>query len=212
MSIGLPTTLAVDECQDSELKNTISIAVGFDNGTFGVYRLDLSISSIMPRYFHKNTGAKITALALLGLHLITMSSLQDFTLYYFKPRTLYEDMAYLGDPAVITSLRSHTVWPPVSLSMRHTAVGIAASIIYTVPTFTLGWSVAVQEFQLNSEGTSIQYTRTASSVPRGFHSVPPSGTPVTSGMSPQLFIGNAISELSSHIPLSLPTSLSYAHP
>ena len=206
----MPTALAVDEFEDSELKNTINIAVGFDNGTFGVYQLDLSISSILPRYFHTNTGAKITILALSRLHLITMSSLQDFTLYYFKPnKTLDGDMAYLGSPIVITSLRSHTVWPPLSLSMRHAAAGIAASIIYTVPTFTLGWSVAVQEFQLNSEGTSIQYTRTASAVPRGFHSVVPSATPE---ISPQFSIGEAISEMSSQVSLSLPTSLSYAHP
>ena len=206
----MPTALAVDECEDSELKSTISIAVGFDNGTFGVYQLDLSIPSILPRYFHTKTGAKITTLALSGLHLMTMSSLQDFTLYYFKPnQTLGEDIAYLGDPIVITSLRSHTVWPPVSLSMRHAAVGIAASIIYTVPTFTLGWSVAVQEFQLNSEGTSIQYTRTATAVPRGFHSVAPSAAPE---ISPQFSISEVIPEMSSQISLSLPTSLSYAHP
>lgn len=197
----------MDEREDGELKSTINIVVGFGNGAFGVYQLDLSIPSILPRYFHKNTGAKITTLALSGLHLITMSSLQDFTIYYFKPnKTLDGDMAYLGEPIVVTSLRSHTVWPPVSLSVRHSGAGIAASIIYTVPTFNLGWSVAVQEFQLNSEGTSIQYTRTASAVSWGFHSVAPSATPE---ITPQF---STDKEVSSQISLSLPISLSYAHP
>lgn len=217
--LGLPTALAADEYEDEISKDVIHIAVGFESGAFIIYQLDLQTSTFMPTYTHDPAAATtITAMTLSGLYLITMNIQQDFTLYHLQLNSLNSNKARnsqdFGIASVVSSLRSHTVWPPVALSIRRSMHGIFACIVHTIPTFSFGWSVAIQELQLNPEGTSVQKSRIASAVPQGFHHVDLDITP--EGNSPletsNIYADQTSSGTISQTILSQPTSLSYSHP
>jgi len=216
MNLRAPTALAVDDREDTKSKDTINVAIGYETGNFSVYQLSIRSSTIASMYTQRvGTGPKITSMAFSGSHLMTMNSQQDLLLYYFKSDgEQSQDTLQVGTPVVITSLRSHAIWPPVSLSLRRSMHGMLACIVYTVPTFSLGWSVAIQELQLNLDGISVQRSRIASAVPQGLH--PFISNPTFEIISPTEISypipGESNPETASHIALSQPTSLSYAHP
>ncbi|RPB26375.1 hypothetical protein L211DRAFT_781868 [Terfezia boudieri ATCC MYA-4762] len=213
IDLRAPTALAVDDREDTKSKDTINVAIGYESGNFSVYQLSIRSSTFASMYTQSvETGPKITTMAFSGSHLMIMNSQQNLLLYYFPSSgEQSQDTLQIGTPVIITSFRSHTIWPPVSLSLRRSTYGMLACIVYTVPTFSLGWSVAIQELQLNLDGTSVQRSRIASAVPQNLHPNPTfeviSPTeisyPVAGGSNP---------ETVSYIPLSQPTSLSYAHP
>ncbi|KAL8704876.1 MAG: hypothetical protein Q9201_001992 [Fulgogasparrea decipioides] len=73
----------------------------------------------------------------------------------------------LGQPQLLSSLKSHTTWPPLSLAIRRSSTGIKTSIVYAMPTYTSGWSVGLQELQLSSDET-ILHSRLATPASHGF--------------------------------------------
>ncbi|KAF8426567.1 hypothetical protein EV426DRAFT_591860 [Tirmania nivea] len=216
MDLRVPTALAVDDYEDAISKDTVNIAIGYETGNFSVHQLSIRSSTIALLHTQRvGTGPKITAMAFSGSYLMTMNSQQDLLLYYFKSgREQSQDTLQIGTPVIITSLGSHTIWPPVSLSLRRSTHGMLACILYTVPTFNLGWSVAIQELQLNLDGNSVQRSRIASAVPQGLH--PFISNPTFEAIPPTessyAIAGGSNLETASHIPPSQPISLSYAHP
>jgi hypothetical protein len=113
-------------------------------------------------------------------------------------------------PRLLTSLKSHTSWPPLSLSIRSTPQAIIASIAYALPTYTTGWSVGLQELHISHNGT-ISRSRLASAAEQGFHSLllPSSSVPPSPSLLPR-----GTQTIDDRVPLSAscPTSLSYSHP
>ena len=216
MDLRVPTTLAVDDREDTKSEDTINIVIGYESGNFSVYQLSIRSSIITSMYTQRvGTGPKIMAMAFSGSHLMTMNFQLDLFLYYFKSDGEQgQEALQIGTPVIITSLRSHTIWPPVSLSLRRSTRGMLACIVYTVPTFSLGWSVAIQELQLNLDGTSVQRSRIASAVPQGLHTLIPNPTleAISPAESSYPITGGSNPETASQIPISQPTSLSYAHP
>ena len=120
--------------------------------------------------------------------------------------------AMIRPPTLISSLRSQTAYPPISLAIRASSTGIVASIAYAMPTWTSGWSVGLQEIRITSRGV-IDDSRVASAATRGalpspsnLHlraSVHSSGTTSLD----QQFVTGVRLALGSK-----PTSLSYNHP
>lgn len=204
---SVPTSLAVDADERTSL--TQRVAVGFEDGSFAVYSLDVSTMKFTRIYTHPaSSNGMLSALSFASPYLLTMTGLQLLSLYRFpnEPQGAYTQ-EILDPPRLLYSLKSHTVWPPLSLSIRPSSQNIVASIAYALPTYFSGWSVGIQEMRITAEGKLLD-SRLASADHPGFQSLssswsfPPSpggasdpGTPVTS------------------VPIcSKPTSLSYSHP
>ena len=197
----------------------MNIIVGYDTGGFTVHQLDLASFDFSCIYTHPNEGAthSILAMAFSGLHLITMndSRSRGFTVYHLgsgsdeNPNN--PDWLHLGTPTVVTYLKSHTAWPLVSLSIRRSTHGVTVCIVYAFSTFSMGWSVGIQELCLSSDGRQVEKSRIASAIPSGMESTS-SEFPSALSVLPYTSPVGAFWEAMQQAPLSQPTCLSYAHP
>lgn len=120
----------------------------------------------------------------------------------------------LQAPQILASLRSTSVWPPISLSLRRSVNStVLAAIVYAYPLYISGWSVGVQElrFAKNESGTtSMVGSRIATAVAAGFT---PVGTTASTNAGTWLpGLGPWSRSQLNDPPLSRPTSLSYSHP
>lgn len=123
-----------------------------------------------------------------------------------------DDDAMMRPPTLISSLRSQTAYPPISLAIRASSTSIVASIAYAMPTWTSGWSVGLQEIRITPDGTIID-SRVASAATRGALS-PPSNPQLdrsvhnysTTTLDQRVVTGVRMALGSK------PTSLSYNHP
>ncbi|KAI9743829.1 MAG: hypothetical protein M1818_002563 [Claussenomyces sp. TS43310] len=138
---------------------------------------------------------------------------------HIPPATLSEGTAAIAQtvptsqpdsshPRLLTILRSHTTWPPLSLSIRSTPSSIIASIAYALPTYLSGWSIGLQELHLTSSG-EISQSRLASAVDIGFKPLLSSPSS-SSSCSPSTFSNSTDGR--GRITTSRPTTLSYSHP
>ncbi|KAG9237695.1 hypothetical protein BJ875DRAFT_369467 [Amylocarpus encephaloides] len=196
-----PTCVAVDDIG----MNRLGIAVGFEDGSWGTWRLDTEIQSFEREYLHpRSSNGLLSAIAYAQPYVLTITDAQLLSLYTFTPDPAKQD------PRLLASLKSHTCWPPLSLSIRLMPSTIIASIAYSLPTFVSGYTVGIQELHLSPVTGTITSSRLTSALPQGFSSIsvsssPSSGasSPLPSYRSPNGLSGNTITP---------PTSLSYAHP
>lgn len=206
-----PTSLALDDSRDS--LGLLNIAVGFADGNFGVYAFQRNEEHLACRYMHApSSNGIISAIAFSSPYLVTMTEAQLLSLYAFPGNVSERPISEAVEPPrLLSSLKSHTTWPPLSLSIRSSVTTIITSIAYALPTFLSGWSVGLQELRLTLAGAIIM-SRLTSAASQGFTPLftPSSGssTPVpASDMSP------TTSDEARLIPsLTQPTSLSYSHP
>lgn len=110
-------------------------------------------------------------------------------------------------PRLLASLKSHTSWPPLSLSIRTTTQTIIASIAYSLPTYFSGYTIGLQELHLSRTTGLITSSRLASALPQGFSSI---STTVLS--SPSSGTSSPVPNSSPGNVSSRPTTLSYSHP
>lgn len=200
--LSAPTSLAID---GSTAQDLLGITVGFANGRFGIYQLDRRKPEFALCYMHApSTNGTISAMAYSAPYLLTMTQARLLSLYFFDSKAgTGPQETRLGSPRLLSSLKSHTAWPPLSLAIRVSPSSIFASIAYSMPTYLAGWSVGLQELLLTPEGTVLE-SRLASAQTQGFspllmeHSRPPSP--------------HDMAELSELPHPSRPTSLSYTHP
>jgi hypothetical protein len=198
----VPTCLAVDEMRS---ESGLGIVVGFQDGGWGVWRLDVKEKKFVPAYTHsKSSNGKLSAVAYAHPYVLTITDSQRLSFYTFSSD---QDRAIpnresLPTPRLLASLKSHTSWPPLSLSLRLTSSYLIASIAYTLPVYPHGYSVGVQELHLSPLTGTITSSRLASALPQGFTSLsyPASRSP------------RDIPSPSVEYPSAPPTSLSYAHP
>jgi hypothetical protein len=116
-------------------------------------------------------------------------------------------------PRLLASLKSHTCWPPVSLSIRLTPSTIIGSIAYSLPTYFSGYTVGLQELHLCPKTGSMTSSRLTSALPQGFSSIltsPNISSPSSPGASSPLPLRQSRPTTGSTA--TPPTSLSYAHP
>lgn len=114
-----------------------------------------------------------------------------------------------GQPRLLASLKSHTSWPPLSLSIRTTPTTLIASIAYTLRTYTSGYTVGLQELHLSLTTGSVIFSRLTSALPQGFTSILPSTFSTPTSPSP---VSENTTGSVSRSENSCPTSLSYSHP
>ncbi|MCJ1468087.1 hypothetical protein MMC07_006714 [Pseudocyphellaria aurata] len=205
-----PSSLAIDSSNsDSE---TIAIALGFTNGSFSIYQLSVKTRSFVHNYTHvPSSNGTVSAISYASPYLLTMTESQLLSLYRFDlTADNISGHKTFAPPILLSSLKSHTAWPPLCLTIRASSSSILASIAYSMPTYLAGWSVGLQELRLTSQG-SILESRLASALEQGFAPLstpqPPPSTgsrtpsPRRRGVDPGVLA-----------PSTKPTSLSYNHP
>jgi hypothetical protein len=206
----LPTAMAIDSHEGIDEQH--KVVVGFEDGSFTIYALKRDSNGFVILFAHppSSTGM-LSALAYSSPYLLTMTEDQLLSIYTFPESTQSENT--LNPPELLYSLRSLTVWPPVSLSIRTTAISMTAAIAYSIPTYLSGWTVGIQEMRLTHEGELIE-SRLATAADENFHSLSGHGSgssPSTRSPSPHPGRSRARS-LPTTPSTSKPTSMSYSHP
>ncbi|KAI4103220.1 MAG: hypothetical protein LQ339_004323 [Xanthoria mediterranea] len=210
-SSAAPSALAIDS--SSTGTDDLRISVGFLDGSFGLYVLDRRKRSLKCQYLHApSINGSIGAIAFAFPYFLTMTEAQLLSLYRFRiiddeP----SDQGNLDPPRLLSSLKSHTAWPPLSLAIKCSPTGVSTSIAYAMPVYTAGWSVGLQELRLTTEGTILE-SRLATPFSQGFRPLGASENragPSSLNGSPQT-ADAASGRFTS--PSAKPTSLSYTHP
>ncbi|KXT17334.1 hypothetical protein AC579_3861 [Pseudocercospora musae] len=204
-----PTSLAV---HSSNANNSLSRAiVGFEDGSFSVYVLDHQEQRFNHKYSHEpSSNGVLTATELRWPYAVTMTAMQLLSVYQFQesdPKTDVKD-----PPRLLHSMKSHTVLPPLSVSLRTTSAAIYVSIAYSMPTYLSGWTVGIQEVKIDLGGTLLN-SRLASAIDQHYRPLAFANRPMVYHLpatNTGLHGGTTALELK-HIH-SKPTSLSYNHP
>jgi hypothetical protein len=165
-----PTSLAVDE---SGSVAEVDIIVGFADGGFGLWRLNLEQQELTRRYRHeKSCNGEIIAVACGHPYVLTATTAGLISLYTFtrpamvpaddftnNASKISEPLSHraveqqskprnmgttLPPPYLLTSLKSHTTHLPLALSIRRMSSSASASIAYTFPVRD-GWCIGVQD-------------------------------------------------------------------
>lgn len=244
---AVPTCLAVDEGIGS---GRLGIAVGFMDGGWGTWRLDLKEKEFVEVYRHpESSNGMLSAVAYANPYILTITDSQLLSLYTFTPtiptsstddvdgddeqevpksksQTVFgiliakftsstdsEITPHSGlEPHLLASLKSHTSWPPLSLSIRTTTSTIIASIAYSLPTYYSGYTIGLQELHLSTTTGTITFSRLSSALPQGFSSIlssPGVSSPSSGTSSP--IPGNQRNDINTGSN-TRPTTLSYSHP
>jgi hypothetical protein len=208
-----PSALTLDSAPLSP--STITLAIGFQDGSFTLYDLHVHQHRFVSRYAHEpSSNGLISAAALSFPYLATMTAGQLLSFYKFMPTADEASTETIMDPPrLLQSLHSRTVWPPLTLSIRPQPDTVLVSIAYSLPTYLSGWTVGIQEMRLTPKGTLLE-SRLTSAIdqnyrPLTFSTANPPPPQQTSPIVPPFGHFNTSEANQIH---SKPTSLSYSHP
>ncbi|KAL8807070.1 MAG: hypothetical protein Q9182_000903 [Xanthomendoza sp. 2 TL-2023] len=210
-SFAAPSSLAIDG--SSTATADLHLSVGFLNGSFGLYTLDRRKWSLQCRYMHPaSMNGTVSAIAFSFPYILTMTEAQLLSLYRFPfngNEGPHKDK--FEPPSLLSSLKSHTAWPPLSLAIRSSSTGVSTSIAYAMSTYTAGWSVGLQELRLSNDGTILE-SRLATPPSQGFRPLSAAqGRFHSIAGDASTFVINRTSPRSTSSSAK-PTSLSYSHP
>ena len=209
---GPPTSMAIDAQEDS--KNVAKVLIGFEDGSFSLYSLDHAGARFVHQYTHAaSTNGVISAVALTYPYAVTMTATQLLSLYHFKePSSANPGRETFDPPRLMHSLKSHTVWPPLSTSLRISTSGIIICMAYALPTYLSGWTVGIQEVRLDTTGRFLD-SRLASAIDQHYRPLAFSSPPTMHHLAPpgSGYVATSTATEFRHVH-SKPTSLSYTHP
>lgn len=206
----LPVSMAIDS--DDADKGHERVVLGFEDGSFSIYALQRDLERFDNLFTHPpSSNGMLSAVALSSPYLLTMTEDHLLSLYTFDGEQ--EESAHLKPPRLLYSLRSHTAWPPVSLSLRTTATSMTAAIAYSLPTYLSGWTVGVQELNLSHKGELLGSRLATAADEHSFtlSNYLPLSSPSTGSSSPLPGMPREPLSVSSSSN-SKPTSMSYSHP
>ncbi|KAL4928237.1 WD domain protein [Aspergillus undulatus] len=132
-------------------KNSIEVVIGFDDGVFSVYRMDMKSLRLEKRFSRSRSAqGAVTAMAASYPYLLVVSKHMVLSLYKLP---LKGDDPSWGDMAnLIASLKADSILSPMSLSVRLTGSEIIASIVYSFLHLGCGWSIGIQELHFDTTG------------------------------------------------------------
>ncbi|KAH9826403.1 F-box domain [Teratosphaeria destructans] len=201
-----PTSLSVDTRAAKE--GGAKLLVGFEDGGYGIYSLDEQEQRFTHHYTHQpSSNGVISASAVSWPFVATMTATQLLSLYRFN-----DGARALDAPLLLHSLKSHTVWPPLSVSLRTSATSVVISIAYAIPTYLSGWTVGLQEVSVSPKG-DLLHSRLASAIEQHYRPLAFAAPPVMHHL-----VATATGTLATSTTLefrhihSKPISLSYTHP
>jgi WD40 repeat protein len=186
----IPTALFV--ARGAAAEAIIEVTVGFEDGHFSVYTLDVARAKFELCFTQKPaTNNAVTAIASAPPYLLTISQHKTFNLYRMPDTSQDEGQE---QPRLLASLESNNTFAPMSLSLRCSAAEVIASIAYSFFHISNGWTIGIQELRFNKEGEHItSRLATTATVPKADDNV-------------HLVYHNAIQHKEA------PTCLSYSHP
>lgn len=207
----IPTSLAVDT--SNYAWTTLIISVGFADGRFGIYAMDKMKSCLERIYMHAPlVNSRVSAIAVALPYIITITEAQLLSVYSFSIKPEGPLVPQNSDPPQLLScLKSYTIWPPLSLSIRIVSTNIIASIVYALPIFLSGWSVGLQEFRFTLDGNVLD-SRLTCAASQGFEPLISRPSIASSPMEDRATPSFRSVEFSETPSLTKPTSLSYSHP
>ncbi|KAF1944875.1 hypothetical protein EJ02DRAFT_442224 [Clathrospora elynae] len=206
----LPISMAIDASEKDD--GAERVVIGFEDGSFSIYALRRDFKRFDTLFTHPpSTNGMLSALAYSSPYLLTMTEDHLLSLYAFaKPSTTFGP---LDPPKLLYSLRSHTAWPPVSLSLRTTATSMTAAIAYSLPTYLSGWTVGMQELRLSHKGELLESRLATAADEHSFTLSSYLSASSSSACSLSPIPGNAReTSVPSGPSRSKPTSMSYSHP
>ncbi|KFH42545.1 F-box protein-like protein [Hapsidospora chrysogenum ATCC 11550] len=184
-----PTCLAVDD--ERLALRELGVAVGFEDGTFGVWRMDLDKRQPV-QICHRDRGpyGELEAVAYCHPYLLAAATSGSISLWSLdQPRRVDSDKGMddaVRVPCMLRSLKSHSTRPPLTLSVRRVSSSVVASIAYTLDTVG-GWCIGIQDLDIrpspNHALPEIIDSRIAHTIPtstRGSGSSTPSSSPPSS--------------------------------
>ncbi|KAJ9160556.1 F-box only protein 15 [Coniochaeta hoffmannii] len=215
----VPSCIAIDEAGADDAATTV--AVGFENGGFSLWKLHLKEKSFERLYQHpKSRNGELIGMALSFPYLLTATRSVLVSLYTFdipveaSQTTALDDLKTpkphqgVPSPYLLTSLKSHTSRAPLALSIRTTAATTIASIAYTFSTRN-GWSIGMQDLHIKPNPKDSASTREISATKLAYTAAVDSGT-----SAPPSLLSPSSSPSSSPSPTAEPgpTTLCYTHP
>jgi len=229
-SEAAPSCIAVDETEFE--RGLLDVALGFDDGSFGVWRLSTSERRLAQRYRHeKSSNGELKAMAFSFPYLLTATQAVLVSLYTFEVPTVTAVGHNSGEPTasvssvgtgklpspyLLTSLDSYTSRPPLALSIRKAGKATVASVAYTFST-RRGWSIGVQDLHIRLSGTDVKSVPEITTTRIAYTSpIELGGSPLTPPATPQhprrrgAVSAPEPSETSQ--PERGPTTLCYTHP
>lgn len=203
-----PTSLAVDTVPTDA--KAARVVIGFEDGSFGIYSLDLESTTFTHNYSHEpSINGVVSSVAVAWPYVVTMTATQLLSLY--KCDATASSSKALSSPRLLHSLKSHTVWPPLTTSLRLTPGSVIIAVAYAIPTYLSGWTVGVQEVKVSETGDLLE-SRISSAIDQHYRPLAFASRPMTTHLTP------ASGGLATSTTLELrhihskPTSLSYTHP
>lgn len=208
---GTPASLAIDGKDEDD--TATKLVVGFEDGSFSIFALVHGKQCFVHLYNHPaSSNGLVTAVTLRFPYVVTMTATHVLSIYHFSGSYDEAKQQSLDPPRLLHSLRSRSVWPPLTTSLRTSEFSITVSIAFALPTYLSGWTVGIQEIHLNLSGELLgsrlanaidqHYRSLAFASPPMLHHLPgPSGTALATSTATEL--------RQIH---SKPTSLSYSHP
>ena len=180
------------------MPSLLNMSIGFEDGSFAIYSLKMDTRALKLKYEHPpSRNGAIHAIAFATPYLLTMTGAPLMSLYHFIHGLNDYAGLTIEPPMLLSSLRSHTAYPPATLAIRTTSSSIVASIAYAMPSWTMGWTIGMQELRLTTDG-AILGSRTASA-------------PNNTQNMPRRHM-QAHHDLEGIPSIIKPTSLSYNHP
>ena len=224
-----PMCVAVDE--QGLANDLMDVIVGFGDGGFGIWRLDLKTKDLSRRYRHGgSSNGELVSVAYSHPYALTATTAGLISLYTFdrpapeqgdegtddtetaesesigsdstlKAESPDAERSGLSPPYLLTSLKSHTTRPPLALSIRKLVASASASIAYTFGSRD-GWSIGIQEINIKPSSTSGPEVLSS----RLAYTLPIETGSLTPEPSPSR------SRPSGDSPTTGPTTLCYSHP
>ncbi|KAH7393056.1 hypothetical protein BKA66DRAFT_411651 [Pyrenochaeta sp. MPI-SDFR-AT-0127] len=209
-SARLPISMATDATETDD--GLEKVVIGFEDGSFSVFALRRDHRIFNSLFTHPpSTNGTLSALAYSSPYLLTMTEDHLLSLYAFQ--ITLNISGTLDAPKLLYSLRSHTAWPPVSLSLRTTTTSMTAAIAYSLPTYLSGWTVGVQELMLSHKGELLESRLATAADEHSFtlSAYRSASSPSTRSSSPFPSTTREAS-MTSNPSRSKPTAMSYSHP
>ncbi|KAJ5231957.1 hypothetical protein N7468_004913 [Penicillium chermesinum] len=211
-SVAQPTALAV-----SEENKEIEIVVGFNDGRFSRYGLDVHKSCFILRSVRVafSDGA-ITAMALSSPYLLVLSQWKILSLHRLEPPANHSEGSDNPEPRELVSLRADNIVAPMTLSLRVSALEIIVTIVYSFFHIGCGWSLGIQELRFDQQGQQLG-SRLASTVDSQYGINPLQKDPTANSGQPSTTTGLTNHTVTAPTAPSIlhqqpPTSMSYSHP
>lgn len=198
---GEPTCLSVDGQQLR--KGKLGILVGFGDGTFGIWQLDVERKTLAMRYRHsQQIFGPVVSVAYMHPYVLSARSTGFIILHSFNyseaegseegaegTEGTNDDGLVLSPPSILDTVKSVKTIPQ-AVSIRKVGTSFVASVAYSFNSIS-GWCIGIQDLDIKPSARlklDAVTSRLASTVPittRRAGSYSPDGSPLRPGWSRQ---------------------------